>query len=209
MCFSTTKNQKQKTAVRVNERSVMALPSIMNAWPSFGGQATSQHLSHLQSAHQLSVWNPVPSSGTSFHSVHNTTHVHTSSPVQQQVDSPAESQSPETPVKTGPALEETTPLTPTLVNEFPTTPSSLTAGTGVPMVNGTTMSFPSSNLSGGLKKPKRTRRKRCLECEGCRRKDNCGVCSVCTNSNATNTVCKKRRCEMLKTRPPVVVSCST
>ena len=207
MCFSTTKTQKQRTASRISEKSAMALPSIMNAWPSFGGQGGPPHLSPLQSAHQLSVWNPVPNSGTNFHAVHNTTHVHRSSPV-QQMDSPVDSQSPETPAK-GVGPEESTLVTPNLVSEVPTTLNGFTtAGTGVPMVNNTSMSFPSSNLSSGvLTKPKRTRRKRCLECEGCRRKDNCGVCSVCTNPNATNTVCKKRRCELLKTRPSVV-SCS-
>lgn len=172
MCFSTTKEQRQRTDIRKNgDLSAMALPGIMSAWPSFGGQGTSPH---LQSAHQLSVCTAL---------------VHTSSPV-QQADSPAEGQSPETPAKPVPVLEETTPVA--------------TNVTGFPMVNGTALSFPSSNISG--KKPKRTRRKRCLECEGCRRKDNCGVCSVCTNKNATNTVCKKRRCEMLKTRPIAAVS---
>ena len=204
MCFSTTTTQKQRTASRINDKIAMALPGIMNAWPSFGGQGTSPHLSSLQSAHQLSVWSPVPnSSTTNFHAVHNTTHVHTSSPV-QQLDSPAESQSPETPAKTVLVPEEREPLTPSLVSEAPSTMSSFIAGSGLPTVTGAPMSFPSLSLTGGLKKPKRTRRKRCLECEGCRRKDNCGVCSVCTNPNATNTVCKKRRCELLKTRPSAV-----
>ena len=182
----------------------MALPGILpNAWHSFGGQGTPPHLSSLQSAHQLSVWNPVPNSTTTnLHAVHNTTHVHTSSPV-QQLESPAgrDSQSPETPAAAkGPAPEaERESLTPNLVTETPTSSmGSFTAGTGLPTMNGTPVPFPSPSL---LKKPKRTRRKRCLECEGCRRKDNCGVCSVCTNPNATNTVCKKRRCELLKTRP--------
>ncbi len=61
-----------------------------------------------------------------------------------------------------------------------------------------------SNASSMAKKPKRVRRKRCLTCEGCLRKDNCGTCSICTNSNATNTVCKMRRCDVLKRRPSVV-----
>ena len=212
MCFSTTTRQKQQTANRINGKLTMALPSIMNAWPSFGGQGTPPHLSSLQSAHQLSVWNPVPnSSTTNFHAVHNTTHVHTSSPA-QQLESPAPTdngqRSPETPTALkGTALEEREPLTPSLVTETPATSlSSFTAGSCHPSVTGAPLLFP----SGVQKKPKRTRRKRCLECEGCRRKDNCGVCSVCTNPNNTNTVCKKRRCELLKTRPSVTavpVSC--
>lgn len=215
MCFSTTKTQKQRTASRINGKIAMALPGIMpNAWPSFGGQGTPPHLSSLQSAHQLSVWNPVPNSNTTnLHAVHNTTHVHTNSPV-QQLESPAgrDSQSPETPAAAaakGPMPEaEREPLTPNLLTETPTTMSSFTAGSGLSTLNGAPVPFPSPSLSGVLKKPKRTRRKRCLECEGCRRKDNCGVCSVCTNPNATNTVCKKRRCELLKTRPSAVPAVS-
>ena len=53
---------------------------------------------------------------------------------------------------------------------------------------------------------KRTRRKRCGQCEGCLRKDNCGSCSVCTNPNSTNSICKYRRCEVLTRRRSVTVS---
>lgn len=51
-----------------------------------------------------------------------------------------------------------------------------------------------------LTKKKRVRRSRCGSCAGCSLKENCGSCSVCTNPNATNSVCKQRRCEMLKHR---------
>ena len=54
------------------------------------------------------------------------------------------------------------------------------------------------------KKLPRTRRKRCGVCVGCTRKDNCGCCCVCTNINATNSICKLRRCEALKRKPSVV-----
>ena len=106
--------------------------------------------------------------------------------------------------KTVAVPEEREALTPSLVSEAPSTKSSFTAGSGLHTVTGTPMLFPSLSLTGGLKKPKRTRRKRCLKCEGCRRKDNCGVCSVCTNPSAINPVCKKRRCELLKIRPSAV-----
>lgn len=53
-----------------------------------------------------------------------------------------------------------------------------------------------------LRKAKRTRRKRCGQCEGCQRKDNCGACSVCTNPSSTNSICKYRRCEVLTRRRP-------
>lgn len=58
-------------------------------------------------------------------------------------------------------------------------------------------------------KAKRPRKKRCLNCEGCRRTENCGRCSVCTNPNATpNSICKNRRCStVLKKRPSTLVSC--
>ena len=49
-------------------------------------------------------------------------------------------------------------------------------------------------------KKKGVRRRRCGSCAGCTRRENCGCCSVCTNSNATNTVCKLKRCEALKKR---------
>lgn len=51
-----------------------------------------------------------------------------------------------------------------------------------------------------LTKKKRVRRKRCGSCVGCTRRDSCGCCSVCTNANATNSVCKLKRCEALKRR---------
>lgn len=48
---------------------------------------------------------------------------------------------------------------------------------------------------------KRTRRKRCGQCPGCLKADNCGRCVVCTNPNTTNSVCKERRCDLLTQRP--------
>lgn len=51
-----------------------------------------------------------------------------------------------------------------------------------------------------LTKKKRVRRKRCGSCVGCTKRDNCGCCSVCSNANATNSVCKLKRCEVLKRR---------
>lgn len=52
-------------------------------------------------------------------------------------------------------------------------------------------------------KIKRSRRKRCLNCEGCRRTDNCGRCTVCTSPKLTssNSICKSRRCHILQRRP--------
>ncbi len=58
----------------------------------------------------------------------------------------------------------------------------------------------SAHLSPTVMKSVRTRRRRCGSCVGCTRKENCGTCSVCTNPNATNSVCKLKRCEELKRR---------
>lgn len=52
---------------------------------------------------------------------------------------------------------------------------------------------------------KRTRRKRCGQCTGCQRTDNCGSCVVCTNPNSTNTICRLKRCEILLQRPLVSI----
>ena len=54
--------------------------------------------------------------------------------------------------------------------------------------------------SGGGGKVKRVRRKRCLVCEGCRRVQDCGTCSVCANKNSSGK-CKLKRCEALLKKP--------
>ena len=60
---------------------------------------------------------------------------------------------------------------------------------------------PSPTLSPtSMARKKRVRRSRCGSCTGCMRKENCGTCCVCTNPNATNSVCKLKRCEILKRR---------
>ena len=60
---------------------------------------------------------------------------------------------------------------------------------------------PNGSVSpANLTKKKRVRRKRCGSCTGCTRGESCGSCSVCTNANATNSVCKLKRCEALKRR---------
>ena len=60
---------------------------------------------------------------------------------------------------------------------------------------------PSEQVSPtAVAKKKHVRRSRCGSCVGCTRRDNCGTCCVCTNPNATKSVCKLRRCELLKRR---------
>lgn len=63
--------------------------------------------------------------------------------------------------------------------------------------------LPSSPVKAGVK---RTRRKRCGTCSGCTITENCGRCVVCTNPNATNQLCKQRRCELLLQRPSTLTS---
>ena len=58
----------------------------------------------------------------------------------------------------------------------------------------------SGECSSPLRKTKRTRRKRCGQCDGCLKRNNCGTCCVCTNPHSTNTICKHRRCEVLTRR---------
>lgn len=64
---------------------------------------------------------------------------------------------------------------------------------GIPMT-------PQLSPTSAARKQKRIRRRRCGSCAGCSRNENCGTCSVCTNQNTTNSVCKLRRCDILKRR---------
>ena len=57
-----------------------------------------------------------------------------------------------------------------------------------------------------VKPPKKTRRKRCGQCQGCLRTENCGKCVVCTNTGQTTQCCKLKRCEVLLQRPTHLVS---
>ena len=59
---------------------------------------------------------------------------------------------------------------------------------------------PQLSPTSAARKQKRIRRRRCGSCAGCSRNENCGTCSVCTNQNTTNSVCKLRRCDILKRR---------
>ena len=64
----------------------------------------------------------------------------------------------------------------------------------------------STKTASATTQAKRTRRKPCLNCAACRRSENCGRCAVCTNPNATNSICKQRKCEELRRRPSQLVS---
>ena len=114
-------------------------------------------------------------------------------PVVQPVQTSSESALVPSSIKTSPQISNPPPAS--------------ASGGGVRInTNGSTNEEPAvlnrnSTLSPtSIAKKKRTRRKRCGSCVGCTRKDNCGVCSVCTNMNATNSVCKLKRCEVLKRR---------
>jgi len=100
------------------------------------------------------------------------------------------------PVKTSPVR----PLSPPLPNP----PAKVFIEGPQRPIASTQLSYPVANSS--LLKKKRTRRKRCMTCEGCLRKDNCGMCNACAKPSGTNSVCKMRKCDALKTRPSSLVS---
>lgn len=100
--------------------------------------------------------------------------------------------SPSRPIYFGGAMTVKTPL-----DSPGELPSPISPGTPVTPVNGVTS-------PGLLKKKPRIRRKRCNVCEGCLRQEDCGTCTVCRNSNRTNSKCKMRRCKLLTQRPPLV-----
>lgn len=47
--------------------------------------------------------------------------------------------------------------------------------------------------------PAKKKRKRCGECEGCSKKNNCLECGPC-KSTRSHQICKMRKCEKLKTK---------
>ena len=205
MCLSTVTAQRNSS-----KKKLMAFPGVVKPW-------------HAHSPGQFhpfacSPWNTPPNPATASPLTNGTTanaHI-----LYQQPQSQSAPQA--SPIKTSPV--SLTP--PSLSSPVPNFPARTVPESPQPPLASNTQSdpfnfFTSSNLHNPAvlpighptrgstspspaKKPKRVRRKRCLMCEGCLRKDNCGTCSVCTNSNATNTVCKMRRCDVLKRRPSVV-----
>ncbi|XP_004680890.1 PREDICTED: methylcytosine dioxygenase TET1 [Condylura cristata] len=49
------------------------------------------------------------------------------------------------------------------------------------------------------------KRKRCGVCAPCQQKTNCGECTYCKNRKNSHQICKKRKCEELKKKPPATV----
>ncbi|KAM7072976.1 methylcytosine dioxygenase TET1 isoform 6-T7 [Molossus nigricans] len=49
------------------------------------------------------------------------------------------------------------------------------------------------------------KRKRCGVCEPCQQKANCGECTYCKNRKNSHQICKKRKCEELKKKPPAIL----
>lgn len=54
------------------------------------------------------------------------------------------------------------------------------------------------NTNNGEKVTKK-KRKRCGECQGCLKKDNCNECGPC-KSVRSHQICKMRKCDQLKTK---------
>ncbi|KAM8774314.1 methylcytosine dioxygenase TET1 isoform 1-T1 [Rhynchonycteris naso] len=63
----------------------------------------------------------------------------------------------------------------------------------------------SSSYTTTLPAQEKKKRKRCGVCEPCQQKDNCGECTYCKNRKNSHQICKKRKCEELKKKPPVTV----
>ena len=186
MCFSTTFTAKSEAKRR------MAFPGVVKPWSV-----------PIQGSSPLHLWNHAGGATISTN-VHNTTataQLYRCSTLLSQ-DSLTDVQSPNSPgLSHTTTVEESIPLTPaTTANE--------SSAVSVSVTSTINRENNPSNVSplNAVKKVKRIRRKRCLKCEGCLRKENCGVCSVCTNPNATNSVCKMKRCDALKRRPSSVVS---
>ena len=208
----------------------MAFPGVVNPWP-MQPQGQFHHHSFVPPwnstpPHQVAT-SPL---ATNVHTTSSSTHI----VYQQQVPLPGNFNSPlkgsNSPVNLSPPStsppEEATPMVinPTSSeSSIPQVDPIVSRSTNLPqktelpktndlaISNGLCISTPpvslaqstATSLSPGPKK-KRIRRKRCWTCVGCQRRDNCGNCSVCTNPNATNSVCKMRRCEALKRRPSMV-----
>lgn len=56
-----------------------------------------------------------------------------------------------------------------------------------------------SQQANGAQPAAKKKRKRCGECPGCYRKDNCQQCGPC-RSTRSHQICKMRKCEQLKTK---------
>ncbi|KAK8768933.1 hypothetical protein V5799_014602, partial [Amblyomma americanum] len=58
---------------------------------------------------------------------------------------------------------------------------------------------PPPGTPDGMDKGTKKKRKRCGECPGCLKKDNCGECGPC-RSVRSHQICKMRKCDQLKTK---------
>ncbi|XP_054546012.1 methylcytosine dioxygenase TET1 isoform X2 [Talpa occidentalis] len=79
-------------------------------------------------------------------------------------------------------------------------------------INTTVVSIPvsvASTSSSSYKTSQPTlekkKRKRCGVCAPCQQKTNCGECTYCKNRKNSHQICKKRKCEELKKKPPATV----
>ena len=58
---------------------------------------------------------------------------------------------------------------------------------------------PGGDSNNGNEKSGKKKRKRCGDCPGCLKKDNCGLCGPC-KSVRSHQICKMRKCDQLKTK---------
>lgn len=204
MCYSTTKGIA---------RNSMSFPGVVkpSPWPglapansihhpAMAGPLWTHHHHHQGSQAPGSVISDSISASTHFKVLPQSRTANGKRP--RDINSPSSvTHSPITPTPVF-QLEESVPVSaePMVTEASPQqvqSSSSREEGVGRGANEGTSAG---TLLSPAVKKPNRTRRNQCGTCVGCTRKENCGSCSVCTNPNATNSVCKLRRCEELKRR---------
>lgn len=213
MCLSTVCVSTQLQRSNSSNKKLMAFPGVVKPWPlqphpqlhPFAGPPWN-----TPSPHQVVATSPL---ATTVHSTTANAHILYQRPFSQA--------STASPVKTSPVTTSPPSVNP-LAASFPAStasgslqptqmsidaagslPKSIEASAPILSITPSSIAQTRSTSPSPVKK-KRVRRKRCWTCEGCQRKENCGTCSVCTNSNATNSVCKMRRCEALKRRPSLV-----
>lgn len=109
----------------------------------------------------------------------------------------------QSPMRLAPQMgEHWDPASPNMTSSGPSAQQSATIPASQSPNNSMT---PSKGENGKVAKKKR---KRCGNCPGCLRKDNCGECGPC-KSVRSHQICKMRKCDQLKTKKEKVREVST
>lgn len=197
MCYSTTKGTAKKP---------MSFPGVVKPSPWPGLQPNSQfHGGHLWPHHHHHSGAQPNSPGDISENISATTHFkvvpQAYDPVAvkrgRDADSPTPSQFRRPSVS---LFDDFSSQAVPISSEPSPGPSPVVRIGDNPENSAVTPTTPGQLSPTAISRKKRIRRSRCGSCEGCTKKENCGACSVCTNPNATNSVCKLKRCEILKRR---------